>query len=110
MNSQDIKAEIERLSANIAPTVREISRLNGELRKAKSVEFIRANGITKDQVELSDGEGKPHFMIITSFIDWMKQNNCQKRWAEWNTRIYSTSELFGGRMDPEAPGLMEDMA
>ncbi len=103
----DLKREIERLEHVIAPLAQQLESTRRTLRKVEAAEFVMVNRITKDDVELSDGKGKPFFHHISNFIDWMRTHST-KNWAEWNTRIYRMSDLMAGRM-PETPACIDDV-
>lgn len=97
--------QIANLELQISPLASRLQKLREQKRDEDSIEFVRANQITLADVELSSGDGKPYFGIINSFIDWLKTHP-QKRFAEWNTCLYFTSDLLNNRM-PQTPGLLE---
>ena len=105
--SDFIASQIKDAEAEIAPLVRNLESLRKSHRSALAQEFIADNGITRADVELSDGEGKPFFYHINTFIDWLK-NHSTKNYAEWNTTIYRQSDLKAGRM-PEMPATINDL-
>lgn len=94
MDSHKLKQEIEKLRAELAPKEIAMRRLERDYRDALSREFISANGITADQVELSSGESKPYFGHIREFIKWLIWQRPRKRWAEWNGTLYRVSDLI----------------
>jgi hypothetical protein len=106
VTSQTIQTELDRLKADVAPTLRLIQSLERDLVKAKSLEFIAVNAIKRADVESSDGHGT-YFLTVWDFAAWLRTNS-KKRWAEWNTVIYHTSDLINGRM-PDMPARMDDL-
>lgn len=108
MKSEQIKAEIESLEARIDPLQRALAPLQRSYREALSREFIVANSITRDQIELSAGEGKPWFGHLRAFVIWLGQQNPRKPWAEWNGYLYSTQKLLCDDWR-ETPGRFEDV-
>lgn len=105
--SSIIQSERDSLAAEIIPLKTRIEAIDRELRKAKSVEFIADNGITKADVELPGGHADLYFHTIDLFIDWLRKFS-KKNWAEWNGRIYLVSDLLNNRM-PDMPGDFDDL-
>ena len=103
----DIEQAIKETEAQIAPLTARLERLRREKAERDSRSFIAVNKITRDDVEMSSGDGKPWFWIVGKFADWLSANS-KKRWAEWNGRIYHTSDLLAGRM-PDMPGKVEHL-
>ena len=95
--STEIRTEIDRLNAQIEPIARERDILEREESDALSREFIAANEITLDCIEMSRGDGKPYFGTVWKFGKWLYRNS-KKPWAEWNGLIYSTMDLINGSM------------
>lgn len=98
-----MKNRIEELETRLAAIERELQpllvlqrRIKQELNTIKSREFIRINGITADDVEMSEGEDKPFFGEISVFAKWLRENST-KKWAEWNTSIHLTQDLLNGK-------------
>jgi len=100
--------QIADLESRIKPLASLLEGLRAVKRKEDSVEFVRVNKITKEDVERPDGDDKPWFFDICKFARWMRDNNCQRRFCTWNGRIYFTSDILTGRM-PGTPGLIEDV-
>mgnify|MGYP000459929781 CR=1 FL=1 len=71
--------------------------VEGKIQAIKSAAFIEANGITREQVEFSTGQGKPWFSNVWELAEWLKENPCRK-WCEWNTGLYLASDLKEGRL------------
>jgi hypothetical protein len=90
-------SELEQIEADIKSAVNQINGYQvvvDELRKARrellSKQFIEKHKPTFGEVEMSSGEGKPYFGHVWSFTHWMKENNIDKRFCEWNTMVYLT--------------------
>jgi len=98
--STEIQVELDELEEKLAPLVKRHINLERELRDVKSLEFIAANNITLNDVQLSSGEGIPYCYVVKEFTDWMKLRKCEKPFAEWNTQLHLTHELFAGKFKP----------
>jgi hypothetical protein len=107
MKSQEIQTQLDAVRAELLPLREKEQVLARELGRAKSVEFIAANAVTRADVESPDGHGQ-WFNTIWQFADWMRTNS-NKNWAEWNTIIYRTSDLLAGRM-PDMPARTGDLS
>ena len=105
--SASLAREIEILRTELHPLLAHMENLKRRHREALSREFIAANRITSDDVELSSGNGKPWFYQVSGFAAWLRGNS-MKAWAEWNGRIYRTSDLIVGRM-PDTPGEVDHL-
>lgn len=105
----ELQKEIETVRSRIEPLSAELTSLLKQKRHARSVEFITANKIVEDDVELSDGEGKPWFGNVWAFANWMKLTQSSKRWAEWNGIIYYASDLLNGKFPNDMPGMVSDL-
>ncbi len=109
-------SELEQIEADIKSAVNQIKGYQvvvDELRKAKrellSKRFIEKYKPTLDEVEMSSGEGKPYFGHVWSFTHWMKENDTNKRFCEWNEIVYLTSEMLQGRMSQTEFTTIEDI-
>lgn len=102
-----IDEEISAVRMRLGPLMRDLENLLERRRLAASLEFIRVNQIRREDVEMVEGEGKPYFGQLGFFVSWLKRNS-NKRWAEWNGRIYHTSDFLAGMM-PETPGRICDL-
>lgn len=91
-----IEADIELTSKEIRPLEEKLNRLKRELREAKSREFIRANGITMDQIQEFQGDGIPWFGMFREFGRWMKETDCQKRFCNWCGCLHFTAKAKEG--------------
>ena len=93
----DVVRDIEAVQVELKSLKERLERLNRERVEIESVTFIVANGIKKEDVELSSGEGKPWFGTAWEFGEWLALNSL-KVWAEWNRRIYYTTDLVNERL------------
>lgn len=103
----NIQEEINQIQAQMRPLMQRLDQLNHQLRKEKSAEWIRVNNVRLSDVELSSGDDKPWFGMVSEFANWLKDNST-KRYAEWNDRIYHTSDLVAGRL-PDMPATIDDI-
>ncbi len=103
--------ELEKWEAEFESTFLEISRdlkiVRSQFVKARSVAWIKANGVTRANVESSNVPGT-FFGTVWKFVEFLKANPQRQRFAEWNTVIYYTEELIAGHM-PDMPGRYEDL-
>ena len=106
--SESLEHELADVKQQIKPLRARQIKLESQLRKVHSLEFIRVNQITLADVELSRGERKPWFAYAIHFGDWMRHNGCTKRFCEWCGVLTQTSDLMAGRCVP-TPGNLEDV-
>ena len=100
---QQIDDRLKELENELKPLRDEMENLQTRRSTLVARRFIEANGITREDIEMSSGDGKPYFWHVSEFIKWMRSNNVSKNWAEWNTGIYRMSDLLNNRMpDPAA--------
>jgi len=109
-------SELEQIDAKIKSVVNQIAYyqtmaddLRKEKRELSSRQFIEEHKPTLDEVEMSSGEGKPYFGHVWAFTHWMKENNTDKRFCEWNEIVYLTSEMLQGRMSQTEFTAIEDI-
>ena len=93
------RKEFQELKATIEPLQQRREELGRKICKLESREFIKVNDITKDDVELSSGGGKPYFGHVSEFSNWLTKNST-KRFAEWNYQIHFQSDLCAGYFKP----------
>lgn len=99
--------EIATLKTQLKPMLDRMATLRRKEREALSREFIAANRITREDVEMSSGDGKQWFGTAYNFGKWIASNS-KKPWAEWNGRIYHAADLVNGRM-PDMPGDVDNL-
>jgi hypothetical protein len=95
--SASLALEIATLEIQLKPLLDRMATLRRKERDALSREFIAANRITREDVEMSSGDGKEWFGTAYDFGKWIAANS-EKLWAEWNGRIYHAADLVNGRM------------
>jgi hypothetical protein len=100
MDITEINTRIEILTSEIQCREIELRKLRLDKGRYLSREFIRVNGIKASDVQLSSGNGVPHFGHVQKFTEWLAKTRCTKPYAEWNTLIHLTSNLLGGRFQP----------
>lgn len=109
--SSSLARELADLESKLKPLLdlhRTMLEKQQQHREMLSREFIAANRITRDQIETSNGDGKPWFNTVYEFGDWLASNST-KRWAEWNGRIYHAADLVSGMVPADMPGKMEHL-
>ena len=94
----EINSEIAEITETLNPLHERRVVLHREKRLLMSRQFIAINKITRDDVEMSSGDGRPFFGHTTAFIDWLKKRGTTKRFAEWNDKIYFMSDFLAGKL------------
>lgn len=107
MTQDEIIAELKRIDDTLCPLMRRKSELEAALRTAKSLAFIAANCITREQVVTPD-DGPEWFGHIVQFGEWLKKSGCDKRWVAWNGQIHYASDVVAGIYQPTV-GQMSDL-
>jgi hypothetical protein len=105
--SASLARQIAALETELKPLLDRMATLRRKEREALSREFIAANQITREDVEMSSGHGKPWFGTVYEFGKWLARQS-GKVWAEWNGRIYHAADLANGRM-PDMPGEVDHL-
>ena len=95
------------LEEKLKPMLTRRARLRVSLRQAKSTEFILANNITREDVEMSRGDGVPWFYDFDAFGQWLRDNSI-KKWAEWNGRIFLRDDVVNGEFK-DVPGMVDSL-
>ncbi len=101
-------AELASVQQQIEPLVRRASELQRQIATLRAKAWITSNNVTRDDVQLSDVPGS-YFGHIKQFADWLNSTGCRKRFCEWNTRIYFTSDIRLGVMRDDMPATMDDL-
>lgn len=104
----NLKSRLQEVTEAIAPLVKMQGDLKAQIRRVEARNWLQDNWVTMDQVALSSGDDRPWFGDVWSFAKWIKANEAEKRFAEWNTMIYFASDLIAGRM-PEAKAYLSDL-
>ena len=103
-------AEVESdLESQIKPLMDRLTDVRQQKRKALAIEWIAANNVTLADIQESRGDGVPHCGHVTQFIEWLKANPSNKRFAEWNTVIHFKGDLLEGRFISQ-PACMDDLS
>lgn len=110
MTIEAIDNELARIESQVKPLLATMDALRRQRRELASKAFITANGITKADVELSSGDGKPWFGMVQEFVKWLKTQSSHKRFAEWNETIYFTTDLLAGRMPLDMPATIRELS
>jgi hypothetical protein len=97
-----MKTKFDSKIDDLATEIRELNRQLHILQEARSDlisrETIKSESIVLADIQESSGDELPWFGDLWTFANWMRQTNCQKRFAEWNGLLYKTSDLFAGSM------------
>lgn len=104
----ELETELAEVHNALRPLWDRQFRLENELTRLRSLVWIRSNGATKDNTELSSGKGKPYFGVVHAFTVWL-QSNSTKPFAEWSGRVYKTQELVEGTASLGGPARAEDL-
>lgn len=83
-----------------------IAKKETEDRKRQAALFLELEPITPDQIEMSDFS----FNTVWDFAEHIraKGRGKRKRYTEWNTLLFRTSELLDGRFE-RLPVTMSDV-
>lgn len=113
MRSDELRKELDKVERELKPLIERRQRIQNALDDALSREWIAACKVTKDKVmtvkEAEESRGSRWFGDVWTFGKWLKENQCDKPWAEWNGRIYNSEELKAGKLSIEAPGMVEHL-
>ncbi len=103
-----LKSEINSTKLAITPLATRLDSLRRELAEAESRQFIEANTITREDVQMSSGDEMPWHGSAWEFAEWMRANKVTKKWCEWNGIIYHVSDILNSRMS-STPGRTEHL-
>ena len=106
---EEVTSELASIEDRLRPLQARQSALERELRTLASAAFIAANKITRDDVQMSSGDGIPHHDHVVEFGRWLADTNCQRRWCEWNGCIVLTAEVIAGTLREYGPGRMSEL-
>jgi len=105
----DVEHELAEVEYHIEPLRKRQVELQSELQHLISQQWIADHNMTRDQVEMSKGKGKPWFGHIRHFIDWLYQQSSMKPYAEWNDRIFLTGNLHGSVEFTKTPATIREL-
>lgn len=105
-------AKLEERERALASQIKalEIQRqqVSEDLTNARSRQWVEANEVTIDMVQLSSGPRVPCFDYFGKFIDWVRSKGPPyKPYIEWNNSIHLTSEAMDGPFFRPTRGLIE---
>lgn len=89
-----VKREILVLNVTITPYEKRLARLEREKNNLTSRLFIAKHDIHRADIEMSTGKGKPWFGHVDEFIKGIKGLAHQKRFIEWNDKVYLTKDVM----------------
>jgi hypothetical protein len=114
MNNTETSRELARkimiLQDQVSPLLANLNLLRLQHRDALSREFIAANRITIDDVEMSDGVSDEFGYQMATIADLAKRlkKNSTKKWAEWHGKIYHASDITSAKL-PNIYGLIQHL-
>ena len=95
--------------AAMRPIQQHANLVQQELSKLRSLEWIQANGVTRDNVEFASGDAAAFwFVTVSDFAAWLKEHSA-KPFCEWNGKLYRTRELLDRSAYLSGPGRTEDL-
>ena len=108
MTLHDTERELAEIKDKLKPLVEREAVLQRLQRHLLDVRWVAANKVTRDDVEMSEGDDIPYFSQTSTFVEWMKKHPTNKRFVEWNSRVYFKSDfLQGGLPYDSSAGLSE---
>lgn len=102
-----MKLRLAVIADQIRPLMAEQQRLSSMLREAESKAWIAANGITRRRVHATEDVGE-WVGTVYNFAVWLRQQRPMRPYAEWNGRLYHTTDLLNDRLE-ETPGFFTDV-
>jgi hypothetical protein len=93
-----VDSQISAIQATLAPLVEKRDSLYHARLRLVSREFIASHRITSRNVQLSSVPDRKSFWHLVEFVEWIKEHPPYKRFAEWNGKIYFTSDIFNGAL------------
>lgn len=108
MTVDELNAEIENIEKQISPLVNHKVSLMRERDQLRAKEWITTSRITRDDVQLSSGDGIPWFGHIATYREWLQKQKQPRMFAEWNDQIYYTRDIISGQMR-ELPATIKDL-
>ena len=97
--------ELDNLNERLAPMLRRKAELENILRDKRSRDWIKENGVTAENLQLSTGAGIPWHATLWRYAKWLSTLSPRPRFCEWNGRIYHTEELICESAPVAPPGL-----
>lgn len=95
-----LEKRLRKLDAEIQALEQERRSLAVTVQALKAKEYIEEHGMRKQDVQRSEGKGIPYHHTCWRFADWLRETECDKPWAEWNTQIHETKRLMKGVYEP----------
>ncbi|MCA9366708.1 hypothetical protein KC887_00380 [Candidatus Kaiserbacteria bacterium] len=109
MNLEEIEREIKFLDQSLRDLERRRDHYIEERRKIFSQDFIKQHSATLNQVEMSPSINNPWFGDAASFAEFLRKKRDVKKFCEWNTMIFLTSEFLSGNCTLNSPCLLSDL-
>ena len=106
---KQVESELVGFMGRLRPLQEQAFALHCEAVTLRSLAWIKANSVLFVEVELSSGGDKPYFDTLSRFVAWLRSRKHNRRFCEWDGRIYCTEELLAGRMENNASCRMIDL-
>lgn len=100
MTLEEMLARVDVIQSIIDPLNTELDLLCTEIRRLKAAEWIAANGVTRDNVQLTMGgsPGVPFFEELKQAKEWVATQSVHHPFVEWNGQIFSRENFMQSRM------------
>lgn len=109
MTVEQIDAELAALASQMEKLTSTRRSLEEKRRRLLARQFIVANQITPDDVQMSQIPGVPLFFVSHKFIEWITSQPNKKRFVEWNNVIYFMTDFLQGKL-PDMPARVSDLS
>lgn len=106
---EQLKTEIKLFESLASQAAENLRRKRSQLVELLSRQWIEANGVTREQVQFSRGEGMPYFLMATEFAAWLGKQPNRKRFVEWNGVLMFTEEFIARGLWVATPGRVEHL-
>lgn len=107
---KDVEDEIWAVQIQLSPLNTRMEQLICEREKLRSLQWIEANGVRREDVYFSsDPEFQGIVMFDTMAATIRKATGDRKRFTEWNGVLYFTADVIDGDLVRNAPGRAEDL-
>lgn len=94
------KSLLEKSSQSLGSEIKEIQRrksaVDTEIHSAKAEIYIVENDMNARDIDTTARGGR--FQLFDDYVDYLKQQEKLKRWAEWNGTVYPMDAVLARRM------------
>lgn len=107
---EDVEAEMRDVELQLAPLNKRMEQLYRERERLRSLRWIEANGVRRDDVYFSSDPEFLGIMVFDSMAATIRRITGRwKRFVEWNGVLYHTAEVIDGNLVRDAPGRAKDL-